>query len=240
MKSGLTWEQACEWEVRFIAHFGRKDLKTGILRNRTDGGDGTPGLVRSEEDKERKSQAAKRRYEDPAERLKTGRSQKGSHAYRQTPDWRAAASERMKGNRAWNTGLTVADPRIRKEVELMAAANRNRVWTPEERKAQSERLLGIKKSEQMKEALARTKAQPTADAAEMHVDDYLALDHKAQLAVRTRLKHGLSGSDLLLPSEIDVRLIKKAHLVGMDPVSFYRCSANERRNIMRRASRAAA
>ena len=25
----------------------------------------------------------------------------------------------------------------------------------------------------------------------------------------------------------------------MDPVSFYRCSANERRNIMRRASRAA-
>ena len=147
MKSGLTWEQACEWEVRFIAHFGRKDLKTGILRNRIDGGDGTPGLVRSEEDKERKSQAAKRRYEDPVERLKTGRSQKGSHAYRQTPEWRAAASERMKGNRAWNIGLTVADPRIRKGVELMAAANRNRVWTPEERKAQSERLLGIKKSE---------------------------------------------------------------------------------------------
>ena len=236
MKSGLTWEQACEWEVRFIAHFGRKDLKTGILRNRTDGGDGTPGLVRSEEDKERKSQAAKRRYEDPAERLKTGRSQKGSHAYRQTPDWRAAASERMKGNRAWNTGLTVDDPRVRKGVELMAAANRNRVWTAEECKAHSERLLGIKKSE--KEALARTKAQPTADAAEMHVD-YLALDHKAQLAVRTRLKHDYLAQ-ISCFSEIDVRLIKKAHLVGMDPVSFYRCSANERRNIMRRASRAAA
>ena len=86
----------------------------------------------------------------------------------------------------------------------------------------------------MREALARTKAQPTADAAEMDVDDYLALDHKGQLAVRTRLKHGLFGSDLLLPSEIDVRLIKKANAIGMDPVRFHRCSLPERRRILRK------
>ena len=234
MKSELTWEQACAWEVRFIAHYGRKDLKTGILRNLTDGGDGVPGLVRSEEDKRKKSQAAKSRYQDPAERLKTSRSQQGAHTYRQSPEWRAAMSERLQGRDAWNQGLTVADPRIRKAVDVMTAGNKDRIWTDEERQAHSLRLKGIKKSEEMREALARTKAQPTADAAEMDVDDYLALDRKAQLAVRTRLKHGLSGSDLLLPSEIDVRLIKKANAIGMDPVKLHRCSLAERRRILRK------
>ena len=142
MKSRLTWEQACEWKVQFIAHYGRKDLKTGILRNLTDGGDGTPELVRSKEDKRRKSQAAKRRYQDPAERLKTSRSQQGAHTYRQTPEWRAAMSERLKGRDPWNKWLTIADTRVRRGVDLMAAANRNRVWTEEEKRPRANAVRG--------------------------------------------------------------------------------------------------
>ena len=40
MRSELTWEEAGQWEKFYIAHYGRKDLGTGILRNRTAGGDG--------------------------------------------------------------------------------------------------------------------------------------------------------------------------------------------------------
>lgn len=40
LRSGLTWQQAQDWERFYIAHYGRKDLGTGILRNRTAGGDG--------------------------------------------------------------------------------------------------------------------------------------------------------------------------------------------------------
>lgn len=36
----LSWEQACEKEKEFIKLYGRIDLKTGILANQTDGGDG--------------------------------------------------------------------------------------------------------------------------------------------------------------------------------------------------------
>ena len=43
MRSCLTEEEAKEWEVFYIAHFGRKDLGTGILRNMTDGGEGRTG-----------------------------------------------------------------------------------------------------------------------------------------------------------------------------------------------------
>lgn len=43
MRSGLTEEEAKEWEMFYIAHYGRKDIGTGILRNLTDGGEGRTG-----------------------------------------------------------------------------------------------------------------------------------------------------------------------------------------------------
>jgi len=47
----LTWEEACQKEIEFIKLYGRKDLGTGILCNKTDGGDGTLNLKVSEETK---------------------------------------------------------------------------------------------------------------------------------------------------------------------------------------------
>ena len=40
MRSELTYEEAQQWEMRYIAHYGRKDLDTGTLCNATDGGEG--------------------------------------------------------------------------------------------------------------------------------------------------------------------------------------------------------
>ena len=52
LKQNLTEEEAFEHEKYMIAVFGRKDLGTGILHNRTDGGDGSSGAIVSEERKE--------------------------------------------------------------------------------------------------------------------------------------------------------------------------------------------
>jgi hypothetical protein len=49
LKRNLTEGDAFKHEIYMIAVYGRKDLGKGILHNRTDGGDGASGAVRSEE-----------------------------------------------------------------------------------------------------------------------------------------------------------------------------------------------
>lgn len=49
LKQNLTEKEAFRHEIYMIAVFGRKDLGTGILHNRTNGGDGTSGWVPNEE-----------------------------------------------------------------------------------------------------------------------------------------------------------------------------------------------
>jgi hypothetical protein len=51
LKQNLTEEEAFNHEKYMIAVFGRKDLGTGILHNKTDGGEGCSGFKHSEETK---------------------------------------------------------------------------------------------------------------------------------------------------------------------------------------------
>ena len=59
LKQNLTEEEAFKHEIYMIAVFGRKDLGTGILHNRTGGGEGISGLIHSEETKIKMSEARK-------------------------------------------------------------------------------------------------------------------------------------------------------------------------------------
>jgi hypothetical protein len=51
LKKNLLEEEAFKHEKYMIAVFGRKDLRTGILHNKTDGGEGCSGFKQSEETK---------------------------------------------------------------------------------------------------------------------------------------------------------------------------------------------
>jgi hypothetical protein len=59
LKQNITEKEAFKHEKYMIAVFGRKDLGTGILHNRTDGGDGASGVVISEETRKKMSVANK-------------------------------------------------------------------------------------------------------------------------------------------------------------------------------------
>ena len=56
IKQNLTEEEAFKHEIYMIAVFGRKDLGTGILWNRTNGGDGTSGTILTEKTRSKMSQ----------------------------------------------------------------------------------------------------------------------------------------------------------------------------------------
>jgi len=59
LKRNLTEEEAFKHEIYMIAVFGRKDLGTGILRNKTNGGEGTSGILRNDEYKKKLSERTK-------------------------------------------------------------------------------------------------------------------------------------------------------------------------------------
>ena len=58
-KQNLTEEEAFQHEIDLITLYGRKDLGTGILRNLTNGGEGTSGAIHSEEVKRKMSEVRK-------------------------------------------------------------------------------------------------------------------------------------------------------------------------------------
>ena len=59
LKKNFTEEEAFKHEIYMIDVFGRKDLGTGILHNKTDGGEGGSNVVCSDETKRKKSEAMK-------------------------------------------------------------------------------------------------------------------------------------------------------------------------------------
>ena len=57
LQLGLTRDDAIKWEIFYIAHYGRIDNGTGILRNLTNGGEGVTGKVWTQAQKKAKSVA---------------------------------------------------------------------------------------------------------------------------------------------------------------------------------------
>ena len=69
LKQNLTEEEAFEHEVYMIAVFGRKDLGTGILHNRTNGGEGMGGFKQTEEHKRKIREACKKVAEQTIKKI---------------------------------------------------------------------------------------------------------------------------------------------------------------------------
>jgi hypothetical protein len=96
LKQNLTEEEAFKHEIYMISIFGRKDLGTGILHNRTDGGDGASGAVRSLEFKEKLSRANKNKIllKEHKEKLRKANIGKNNPRYGKSPS--PETREKMK------------------------------------------------------------------------------------------------------------------------------------------------
>ncbi len=77
LKKNLTEDRAFRHEIYMISVFGRKDLGTGILHNRTDGGEGCSGRKCTEESKRKISESNKGKKRSEETKRKVSESKKG-------------------------------------------------------------------------------------------------------------------------------------------------------------------
>ena len=94
IQDGLTEEEALIKEKIYIARIGRKDLGNGPLVNLTDGGEGTSGLITSEETKQKIAETSKGRIHSEESRKKMSEAKKIISA-----ETRKKLSEAIKGKK---------------------------------------------------------------------------------------------------------------------------------------------
>jgi hypothetical protein len=94
LKQNLTETEAFRHEIYMIAVFGRKDLGTGILHNRTGGGDGVSGLIHTPEHRAKLSAAHKGKTLSPEHKAKISAGKKGIH---RSPETKEKISAAQKG-----------------------------------------------------------------------------------------------------------------------------------------------
>jgi hypothetical protein len=135
LKQNLTEQEAFEHEIYMISVFGRKDLGSGILHNRTDGGDGKSGAIQSDETRIKISEATKGQIRTEETRRRMSESKKGENNYRYgkplSEKHKLRLSEAMKGKRLTeetkrkisegHKGKTLSEEHKRK----MSEANKN-------------------------------------------------------------------------------------------------------------------
>jgi hypothetical protein len=132
LETNLSDVGACAIERRMIGWYGRKDLETGILRNKTDGGDGSVGVKMSEETKDKIRIAS------------TGR--------KHTEKSKSIMSAKKIGNKnginsPGNTGMQHTEDQKRK----IAESGTGRIWSEESKTKLSNSLKGKNKGRKFTE-----------------------------------------------------------------------------------------
>jgi len=159
LKQNLTEEEAFKHEIYMIAVFGRKDLGTGILGNRTNGGEGASGWVPSEETRRKMSESSKNPSEETRRKIseahkgkihteehkkKLSEAKKGKIL---TGEHKKKLSEAKKGENNHNYGKTASEETRRKISEAKKGENHHmygKTHSEETRKKLSEAKKGRK------------------------------------------------------------------------------------------------
>ena len=139
LKQNLTEEEAFRHEVYMIIVFGRKDLGTGILYNRTDGGDGASGTVVSEETKRKIGEAGKGRTHSEESRRKMSEARKGEN----NPSYGKSHSEESR--------------------RKMSEAQKGKTHSKETKKKISEGNMGKYISEETRRKISESKKNPSEE-----------------------------------------------------------------------------
>ena len=162
LKQNLTEEEAFKHEIYMIAVFGRKDLGTGILRNKTDGGEGVSGRILSQESRRKISEANKGntnclgKTHSEESRKKMSESQKGNTKMlgkTHSEETKRKMSDSSKGNTNF-LGKTHSEETKRKMSEIKKNPSEETRRKLSEAQKGNTKMLGKTHSEETKRKMS--------------------------------------------------------------------------------------
>lgn len=176
LESNLTEIGALALERRMISWYGRKDLGTGILRNRTAGGDGAAGIIPwnkdvkigsylSEQGRKKISVSNKGIPKNHGDKVSAGLKGKPK-----SEDHKRKLSDAGKGKEPWNKGKTGVQVSSRKGVKCsdevrakMSASHKGKRNTEEQKAKISAKLKGRVMSEETKKKMSEARKKLWAE-----------------------------------------------------------------------------
>jgi hypothetical protein len=159
LRSSLTRQQANAWEQLYIARYGRKDLGTGTLLNKTDGGDGSPGHIMPPDVVKRIAAIHRGKVNSPETRARMSAAHQG----------KIISPEQREKIRQANLGKKQSP----ETIEKRAAARRGTKMPQAQRTRISSALRGYIKPEESKRKQSETRIRNFASKAGMTVDEYM-------------------------------------------------------------------
>jgi len=123
LKTDLTFAESVQHEVYMIAVFGRKDNGTGILRNLTDGGEGTVGYRFTEEqiDHRRQVQTGRQASDEHRQNISNGMKTRWKNGHNNNA--RSGSRPAISGERNYKSKIT--DDERREIAATWVPGNRN-------------------------------------------------------------------------------------------------------------------
>lgn len=153
LATGLNEPDAFQIEMLQIFLHGRKDLNTGILHNRTDGGEGCTGRCMTEKERQRVGLMARSRVFNPEDREKCGRGNRGRRQPPEEIHRRAASLRGAKRSEEFKSKLK--GHQVSKETrDKIRASLLGRKRPPEVIAKMSESRRGIRFSDQARKNMS--------------------------------------------------------------------------------------
>lgn len=172
LKQNLLEEEAFKHEIYMIAVFGRKDLGTGILHNKTNGGEGTSGRIITDDTRNKIKQKNKGKKLTDEHKRKISKANKGKSATwnigkKHSIETRKKISEALKGKVTWNIGRKHSI----ETKEKLSKAHKGKKLTDEHKRKIGEKSKGRKHTEETKKKIS-----------EMFIGHYITEETKRKIS----------------------------------------------------------